>query len=132
MKLNLSNFGKKLKLNKRSKKEVTISEEELFVETIEIIYKCWDRSNKLYDMFKISFLEYEEEHFRIMENLILLKYGPWKSEIILWYVFGRIDMDGNIQSLAVQNDDKEPQNIILSTPQELWDFLKKLEEEKNK
>jgi hypothetical protein len=132
MKLNLSNFGKKLKLNKRSKKEVTISEEELFVETIEIIYKCWDRSNKLYDMFKISFLEYEEEYFRIMENLILLKYGPWKSEIILWYIFGRVDMDGNIQSLAVQNNDKEPQNIILSTPQELWDFLKKLEEEKNK
>jgi hypothetical protein len=41
-------------------------------------------------------------------------------------------MDGNMQSLAVQNNDKEPQNIILSTPQELWDFLKKLEEEKNK
>ena len=87
MKLNLNNFGKKFKLNKRAKKDKIISEEEMFVETIDMISKCWERSNKLYDTFKINFLEYEEESFRIMENLIVVKYGLWKSEIILWYIF---------------------------------------------
>lgn len=132
MKLNLNNFGKKFKLNKRSKKDKIISEEEMFVETIDMMSKCWERSNKLYDTFKINFLEYEEEYFRVLENLVVLKYGLWKSEIILWYIFGRIDLDGKMQTLTVQDDGQEPENITLTTPQELWNFLKKLEEEKNK
>ncbi len=132
MKLNLNNFGKKFKLNKRSKKDKIISEEEIFVETIDMMSKCWERSNTLYDTFKINFLEYEEEYFRIMENLVVVKYGLWKSEIILWYIFGRIDLDGKMQTLTVQDDGQEPENITLTTPQELWNFLKKLEEEKNK
>jgi hypothetical protein len=132
MKLNLNNFGKKFKLNKRPKKDKIISEEEMFVETIEMMSKCWERSNKLYDTFKISFLEYEEEYFRIMENFVVLKYGLWKAEIILWYVFGRVDMDGKVHPLVLQDDSGEPKNITLTTTQELWDFLKKLEEEKNK
>jgi hypothetical protein len=132
MKLNLNNFGKKFKLNKRAKKDKIISEEEMFVETIDMMSKCWERSNQLYDTFKINFLEYEEDYFRIMENLVVVKYGLWKSEIILWYIFGRIDMDGKMQTLTVQDDGSEPQDIALTTPQELWVFLKKLEEEKNK
>ena len=132
MKLNLNNFGKKFKLNKRSKKDKIVSEEEMFIETIDMMSKCWERSNKLYDTFKINFLEYEEEYFRIMENLVVVKYGLWKSEIILWYVFGRIDLDGKMQTLTVQDDGQEPESITLTTPQELWNFLKKLEEEKNK
>jgi hypothetical protein len=132
MKLNLNNFGKKFKLNKRAKKDKIISEEEMFVETIEMMSKCWEKSNQLYDIFKINFLEYEEEYFRIMENFVVLKYGLWKAEIILWYVFGRTDMDGKVHALVLQNEGDEPQNIALTTTQELWDFLKKLEEEKNK
>jgi len=132
MKLNLNNFGKKFKLNKRAKKDKIISEEEMFVETIDMMSKCWEKSNQLYDVFKINFLEYEEEYFRIMENFVVLKYGLWKAEIILWYVFGRTDMDGKVHALVLQNDGDEPQDIALTTTQELWDFLKKLEEEKNK
>jgi hypothetical protein len=132
MKLNLNNFGKKFKLNKRSKKDKIISEEEMFVETIDMMSKCWERSNQLYDAFKINFLEYEEDYFRVLENLVVLKYGLWKAEIILWYIFGRIDMDGKVHALVLQNEGDEPQDIALTTTQELWDFLKKLEEEKNK
>jgi hypothetical protein len=132
MKLNLNNFGKKFKLNKRAKKDKIISEEEMFVETIDMMSKCWERSNQLYDAFKINFLEYEEDYFRVLENLVVLKYGLWKAEIILWYIFGRIDMDGKVHALVLQNDGDEPQDIALTTTQELWDFLKKLEEEKNK
>jgi hypothetical protein len=132
MKLNLNNFGKKFKLNKRSKKDKIISEEEMFVETIDMMSKCWERSNKLYDTFKINFLEYEEEYFRVLENFVVLKYGLWKAEIILWYIFGRVDMDGKIHTLSLQDDGDEPKDIALTTTQELWDFLKKLEEEKNK
>ena len=55
MKLNLNNFGKNLKLNKRSKKEKEATEEEIFIETIGLLESCWNRSNKAYELFKVNF-----------------------------------------------------------------------------
>ncbi len=130
MKLNLNNFGKKLKSVKRSKKEKILSEEEVFSETIDMLYACWDNSNKLYENFKVNTLEYEESFYRFIENLILLKYGLWKTEIILWYVFSRVDMEGKIYPLLVQNDDDTEEEVYVNNASELWEFIKKLEEKR--
>jgi hypothetical protein len=130
---NLSNFGGKLKLNARAggKKKKTITEKDLFLETVDLFFETWNRSNKVYENFKVNLLEYEENFYQIIENCLSLKYDPWKVEIILWYVFGRIDENDKIIPLFVQFDDKEPEEIFVKTSQELWDFLKKLEEKEN-
>jgi hypothetical protein len=130
MKLNLNNFGKKFKLNKRKEKQKFISEEELFIDLVDRLNFCWDKSNKLYDTFKINILEYEEDYYQIIEDLLLLKYGVWKTEIILWYVFGRIDMDGKIYPLVVSQDGEEEEKVFLNNPKELWDFMVKLEKQR--
>jgi len=129
-KLDLKNFGKKFKLNKRSKKDKVLSEKEIFENIIATLEMCWSKSNKLYDLFKINILEYEEDYFQVIEGLIQLKYGDWKSEIILWYIFGRIDMDNKIHPLLLKSDDDEEKEILLTTPSELWDFLEELEQNK--
>jgi len=129
-KLDLNNFGKKFKLNKRSKKDKVLSEKEIFENIIATLEMCWSKSNKLYDLFKINILEYEEDYFQVIEGLIQLKYGDWKSEIILWYIFGRIDMDNKIHPLLLKSDDDEEKEILLTTPSELWDFLEELEQNK--
>lgn len=130
MEFNLNNFGKKLKLNERidKKKGKMPSEEEMFVELITKFSTCWDKSTKLYDIFKINTLEYEEDFYSIIEDLILLKYGVWKTEIILWYIFGRIDMDGEMHPLILHPDGEEEEEILLQNAQDLWNFLVKLEE----
>jgi hypothetical protein len=130
---NLNNFGKKLKLNERidKKKGKVLSEEEMFVDLVAKLSECWDKSTKLYDLFKINTLEYEEDYYSVIEDLILLKYGIWKTEVILWYIFGRIDLEGRMHPLTYQTDDKEPEEILLKTSQELWDFLIKLEKDRN-
>jgi hypothetical protein len=127
---NLNSFGKKFTISKRSKKEKILSEEEMFVNIVSVLGACWDKSNKLYELFKINIMEYEEDYFQIIEGLIQLKYGLWKAEIILWYIFGRIDIDGKMHPLII-NDDKEEREIFLKTPNELWDFLVELEKKKN-
>jgi hypothetical protein len=132
MKLNLNNFGKRLKLIKRTKKAKIVSEQELFVESIGLMDHCWDRSNKLYETFGLNTLEYEEVYYQVVENLLLIKYGHWKTEIILWYIFGRKDEEGNIHPLLVQHVGKEDEELILETPVELWNFLAKVEEQENK
>ena len=132
MKLNLNNFGKRLKLIKRIKKAKEISELDLFVESIGMMDHCWDRSNKLYGVFGVNTLEYEESYYQIIENLLLIKYGYWKTEIILWYVFGRKDEEENIHPLMVQHIGEEDEEVFINTPLELWNFLVKIEEQKNK
>ena len=96
MKLNLNNFGKKFKLKKRVQNARSISEYDLFIETIVRFDECWNNSNELYKVFKINLLEYEEQYYQIIENLLLLKYGTQKTEVVLWYIFGRIDDKGNV------------------------------------
>ena len=127
---NLNNFGKKLKLNKRSnKKQPQITEKEMFVESINMLQDCWNRSNIAYESFKINLLEYEEKYFQVIENFILLKYGPWKTEIILWYIFAREDDENNIAPLLIQSKGKEDEEIILENPEQLWDLLERLDKD---
>lgn len=129
-KFNLNNFGKKLKVSQRSiQKQPEVTEKELFVETVNMLYECWLRSNAAYETFKINLLEYEEKYFQVIENLILIKYGTWKTEIILWYIFAREDAEGNIAPLILQIKEKEDEEVLLETPEQLWDLLERLNNE---
>mgnify|MGYP006059532479 CR=1 FL=1 len=130
---NLNNFGKKLQLKRRIIEEKEISEEEIFIDFVSSLIGCWNKSNKIYDLFKLNILEYEEDFYRIIEDLIFLKYGPWKTELILWYIFARVDIDGNIHPLIRQSIDNEDdmEEILLTTPKELWDFLIDVESKRN-
>jgi hypothetical protein len=130
MKLNLNNFGKRLKLIKRTKKAKEISELDLFIESVGMMDHCWERSNNLYEVFGLNTLEYEESYYQIIEDLLLIKYGYWKTEIILWYVFGRKDEEGEIHPLVVQHVGGEDEEVVIATPLELWNFLAKIEEQK--
>jgi hypothetical protein len=128
MKPNLNNFGKKLKFKQRIKKQETITEKELFIESMDMFTEAWNRSNETYEKYKINLLEYEEQFYQVIEGFILLKYGLWKTEIILWYIFARVDENGKVIPLTYKIKDKEEEEIILNTSNDLWEFLKKIEE----
>ena len=130
--MDLSNFGKKFKTKKRIKSSKVPTELDMFIDIVDRLEKCWDKSNKIYETFKVNILEYEEDYFQIIEDLLLMKYGAWKTEIILWYAFGRKDSDGNVFPLIMQPKGEEKQEVILNSPAELWTFLEKLEERKRK
>ena len=130
--MDLSNFGKKFKTKKRVKSSKVLTELDMFIDVVNRLEKCWDKSNKIYETFKLNVLEYEEDYFQIIEDLLLMKYGAWKTEIILWYAFGRKDDEGNIFPLVMQAKGEEKQEVILNSPAELWTFLEKLEERKRK
>jgi len=126
---NLNNFGKKLKFKQRSSKKVPeITEKELFIETMDMFAEVWTRSNVSYDKHKINLLEYDEMFYQIIEGFTLLKYGLWKTEIILWYVFARLDENDKVISLTYKVKEEEEEEIVLNNPSDLWDFLKKIEE----
>ena len=133
--MDLNNFGKNLQFNRRGESDKLtedLSDKEVFVRIVERLDKCWTDSNGLYENFKISILEYEEGYYQIIEDLLIVNYGPWKTEFILWYIFGRFDTDGNLYPLLVQTKGKEDEEVFLKTPTQLWNFLDRLEKQKRK
>ena len=129
--LNLNNFGKKLKINKRSKKEKTLTEKEIFTKTIDLFQFVWNRSNRVYDSYQVNLLEYEEPFYQIIENCFALKYEFWKVEIILWYIFAREDEEGKITPLKLFVEGKDEEEVLLNTSEDLWEFLKRIDKENN-
>jgi len=124
---NLNNFGKKLKFKQRTKKQETYTEKDLFIESMELLEQTWIRSNESYEKFKINLLEYEEQFYQVIEGFILLKYGVWKAEIILWYIFSRVDEENNIFPLTYVIKDNKEEEVILNNPTDLWEFLNKID-----
>lgn len=131
MNIDLNKLGKQLKLTKRKVPDKKLTDKEIFIDLVSRLENNWNNSNNLYAKFKINLLEYEENFFSLIEDLILLHFGDWKTEIILWYVYGRIDEEGNIFSLMVSyQDKKEQEEVIINNPSQLWDFIVRLEKEK--
>lgn len=131
---NLNDFGKNLKFSLRSEKgKKELTEKEMFVELMTMLEETWDRSNESYEKLKINLLEYEEQFYQIIEGFMFLKYGLWKTEIALWYIFVRKDEEGEIIPLKVKfHDGKEDEEIYLKNATDLWDILERLDKEENK
>ena len=104
----------------------------MFVDLLSRIEECWTRSNSLYDKFKTNLLEYEEDFFLIIEDLLLLKFGEWKTELMLWYIYGRLNDKGVVQPLILHHKSKPNEKVYLKNIAELWEFLNLLEEQKRK
>ena len=132
MKIDLNKLGKQLKFNKRSSSLKPLTEKEKFIDLVTQLENNWNASNELYEKFKINLAEYEENFFSLIEDLISLHFGDWKTEIILWYVYSRIDDEGNLYSLMLSSkNEKGKEEVILNTPTQLWNFLIRLEKEKD-
>lgn len=129
---NLNNFGKKLKLNKRSPKKKALTEKEIFLNIVGSFFEVWKRSNTTYEQYQINLLEYEEKFYYVIEQLTALAFGPWKTELILWYVFARENiLTGETVPLLLQVEGKQDVEVKINTPEDLWDLIKKLEEDEN-
>jgi len=122
--MDIKKFGHRLKLEE-SKTTKVLKEKEVFIENISILEEILQRSDKLFNGYSIDLYMYEEPFLQIIENLFLLKYGEIISEIVFWYLYDRKDDDGNIYPLVLEEEDKEPVDIILKTPTDLWKFINK-------
>jgi hypothetical protein len=122
-------FGKNLKIKDKDGVEEIPTEEELFMESINLLENCWKRSNSLFENFGINFIDFETDYHQTIENLILIKYGLLKTEIILWYIFGRLNEENEPSPLILKYDDRDDEEIFINDVKELWDFLNKIEEQ---
>jgi len=125
--MSLSNFGK-LKINKRNKS----NGKDTFIETVILLEHCWLRTNFLHEEVKIDLWNYEENYYKIIENLIFMQYSEEVANLILWYVYDRFDADGKILGLDITFPGKESKRFILKTPTDLWNLVEKINKSNSK
>jgi hypothetical protein len=126
--MNLNNFGSKLKFSKNGKSE----EKEIFIEAVVLLEHCWSRTNVMHEELGIDLWSYEETYYKIIENLIFLKYSESIANLILWYVYDRFDADGKLLGLSITLPGKEPKLHMVKTPSDLWNLIEKINKANNK
>jgi hypothetical protein len=118
-------FGKHLNIKSRTKNP---TEKDLFVEIIGLLDECWTRSNVIEGQFGLGITNYEEPLYIVAENLIYMHYGDWQGDIILWWLFERLDEDGSLLPINLNDHNKEiEEEVFIETVEELWNFIKKIE-----
>lgn len=122
-------FGKNINVKKRNNE---LTEKDMFFNITQLIDDCWKRSNFVEGEINLGISSYEEPFYIIIENLIYLHYGEWKGDIVLWWLFERLDDEGELLPIEVtfnseNQEESKTEEHLIETPEQLWDLLKKIE-----
>jgi hypothetical protein len=114
---------------KRKKKTELDIQKDLFFKIIISLEKLNMRSNVLTVDLDIDLTKYDETFYDVLDNLLILHFGKNIAEIIFFYVYDRIDQDGNIASLS----DSKGNSIVLENVHDLWNLIQNIDKiQKNK
>jgi hypothetical protein len=113
---------------KRKKKTELDVNKELFTKIILTMERLNGRSNILASDLDIDLVKYDEVFYEVIDNLLLLNFGKEISEIIFFYVYDRIDPEGEVTYLQDINGDP----VILETVNDLWHLIQNIKKNAEK
>jgi hypothetical protein len=127
----IKKFGSKLKI-RVSPKDKDLLEKNIFIKSINILEFCVERGNNFLELgFDIENIE--EPYLDVIELLFGLHFGGWTAELVEWYLFDRINEDGEIYPLVLSEDEEdEGEKIMIKNPEEFWDIIQKIKNKINK
>ena len=121
----MKNFGKNVNIKSKQK---GLSEKDIFINVVDILDNCWTRTSVLGDEFSMDMSSYDEPFYLMIENLFYIKYGEWKTDIILWWVHDRFNEEGEIMPIKLNDHiENKEEDVLIETTDQLWEFLKKLD-----
>lgn len=103
--------------NKAFKKKI------LFISLIDQYEKALNKSAKLQSEFGIDLFEYEEPFYGVIDKLMLLMWGTSVYELITFYLYERLNLDGTMNYLVETKEDGSEVEVFLKTPEELYNYL---------
>jgi hypothetical protein len=119
--LNSSISLKKHKINKQNKKK------QLFISILNEYDLALKKSLNLSDQFKIDLYEYEENYFNVIDKLMMLMWGEAVYDLISYYLYDRVSLDGTPSPLYETQSDGSEMEIIFKTPEDLYNYLVKID-----
>ena len=118
---NILNADFKIKRKKRTELDI---QRDLFFKIILSLEKLNMRSNVLNIDLDINLTKYDEVFYDTIDDLLLLHFKKDIAEIVFFYVYDRIDQDGNIIYLKDSNGNP----VILDNVNDLWHLIKNIKE----
>ena len=118
----MKNFGKNVNIKSKQK---GLSEKDIFINVIDILDECWTRSSVLGEEFSMDMSSYDEPFYLMIENLLYIKYGEWKTDVVLWWVYNRFNEKEELMPIKLNDHvEKTEEEILVETPEQLWEFLR--------
>ena len=118
---NILNADFKIKRKKRTELDI---QRDLFFKIVLSLEKLNMRSNVLNIDLDIDLTKYDEVFYNTIDDLLLLHFGKTIAEIIFFYVYDRIDQEGNITYL----NDSNGNPVVLDNVNDLWHLIKNIKE----
>lgn len=115
--LNVQSFVKKKSSTKAPEKK-----RDSFVRIITMLEAAIVRSNIMFSDIEVDMAKYDEKFYEVIDYLILTSYGTQCYELISFYLWERMDENG--QPLALI--DTQGNEINMQSPHDLWDLMIKI------
>jgi hypothetical protein len=116
---NILNADFKIKRKKRTELDI---QRDLFFKIVLSLEKLNMRSNVLSIDLDIDLTKYDEVFYDTIDDLLLLHFGKNIAEIVFFYVYDRIDQDGNITYL----NDSNGNPVVLDSVNDLWILIQNI------
>jgi len=116
--LNVQSFVKKKSTSQRAPEK----KREAFVRIITMLEAAIVRSNIMFSDIEIDMAKYDEKFYEVIDYLLLTSYGLPCYELISFYLWERMDENG--QPLALI--DTQGNEINMQNPYDLWDLMIKI------
>ena len=114
-------IGADTKLKRKKKSEDDIQKEQ-FIKLITSLEEVNNRSILMNTEFNLNFTAYDEKFYEAIDSLISMHFGPDAAELVFYYLYDRVNLDGTINNLLDENKNK----IEVENAGDLWDLIKEL------
>jgi hypothetical protein len=107
---------------KRKQKSLQSQKKNAFISIIQKYDEALTRSVMLHSNFNIDLTDYEDPYYSIIDDIILLSWGPDIYSLIEFYFYRRIGEDG-IENFI---EDEDGNKIYIRTSEDLYLLIEKL------
>ena len=107
---------------RKKKRDQALKKKALFISLVT----QYEKSVKLQTEFAIDLFDYEGSYYEVIDKLMLLMWGGDIYEIVTYYLYERLNLDGSLNSIIETNEEGVETEVFLKTAEELYNYLLKI------
>lgn len=111
---------------RKKKRDQALKKKALFISLVTQYEISLNKSVKLQTEFAIDLFDYEGSYYEVIDKLMLLMWGGDIYEIVTYYLYERLNLDGSLNSIIGTNEEGIETEVYLKTSEELYNFLIKI------
>jgi hypothetical protein len=123
----IKSFGENLIVKSKNGNQNINSDKQIFFDLVTTFDMLHQRSLKIEKEHGLKLEKYNGLFFLLIENLFYIHYDEWEAELIMWYVYDRVDEDGKLYPMLVINEaTNEEEEHIIKDVKGLYSLVQKL------